>query len=293
MRAETATPPRPAQVGLPGHLGRLLWHGDQLGGPAQATCPSGHPDLDRELPGGGWPQGHLTELLLDGQGQGELRLLTPTLSALGARHQELVWIHPPHRPGMAALEALGLPWQKLLWIRTDHEDDAAWAADQALRSPGCGAVLWWTPEAGPDSPHLGTTLRRLHLAAQSRSACLWVLRPTLRRTQSSAAPLRLTLGSVPGHPGQVDIEVFKRRGPPMARPLRIDTRSHLPPALTHRLQQALAPHPAHLPSVRTPSPIGTPVPAQAADPRTAWSQWLQHTRTAALATDTPPPLRAP
>ena len=46
-----------------------------------ATLPSGYPDLDRHLQGGGWPQQGLMELLLPQAGIGELRLLLPVLNS--------------------------------------------------------------------------------------------------------------------------------------------------------------------------------------------------------------------
>ncbi len=52
---------------------------DEIVGP---VLTSGFAELDRELPGGGWPQGQLTELLLDAAGIGELSLLAPALAQL-------------------------------------------------------------------------------------------------------------------------------------------------------------------------------------------------------------------
>ena len=34
-----------------------VWCGDTLASLPEATIPSGHPELDAELPGGGWPRG--------------------------------------------------------------------------------------------------------------------------------------------------------------------------------------------------------------------------------------------
>ena len=59
-----------------------LWRASQIGGAAQRTTASGFDALDAQLPGGGWPHGTLTELLLAQAGVGELRLLAPALAAL-------------------------------------------------------------------------------------------------------------------------------------------------------------------------------------------------------------------
>ena len=50
-----------------------IWRGDDCA-PEPATLPSGFAALDAALPGRGWPQGALTEVLLEREGIGELRL---------------------------------------------------------------------------------------------------------------------------------------------------------------------------------------------------------------------------
>ena len=67
----------------PTRLHPSLWRASQIGGGRRRTTPSGHAALDAELPGGGWPHGELTELLLPQPGIGELRLLAPALAAVG------------------------------------------------------------------------------------------------------------------------------------------------------------------------------------------------------------------
>ena len=72
----------------------LVWRGDQLARADDAVC-SGFPELDRELPGGGWPKRALTELLHDAQGIGELRLLLPALGRLARSGETIVLVAPP------------------------------------------------------------------------------------------------------------------------------------------------------------------------------------------------------
>ena len=48
----------------------------------QAGLASGYAELDRHLPGGGWPPAALTEILTEQYGIGELRLLMPALARL-------------------------------------------------------------------------------------------------------------------------------------------------------------------------------------------------------------------
>jgi protein ImuA len=215
LSAVTSAVPDPARRRIPAAALAHLWHGDQLGTSPLPACPTGHVALDVELPGGGWPAGGLTELLLDEPGGGEVRLLAPALaaraaSALGA--QELVWIAPPHPPYAPALQSMDLPLERLVWLDTATEADAAWAAEQVLRC-GAGAVLWWSRCAAP------ATLRRLHLAALDSGTPLFGLRPAACRAQSSPAPLRLALTPAGS---RLTVDVFKRRGPALAAPLSID-----------------------------------------------------------------------
>jgi protein ImuA len=187
-----------------------VWTADRLAASAGAgeVRPSGQAALDAELPGGGWPAAGLTELLLPAPGCGELRLLAPALAAC-----TLLWVAPPLQPYAPALAALGVAVERLSVATPATPADAAWAAEQALRSGALGAVLWWQG----DAPVLPATLRRLHLAATEGGTPLFALRPAAQRAQSSPAPLRLALNPV-GR-SQLAVDVFKRRGPPLAAPL--------------------------------------------------------------------------
>lgn len=239
-------PVRAAQVlnGLPAAERPALWLADRLASTAAtaAVRSSGFAALDAELPGGGWPATGLTELLLAAPGSGELRLLAPLL-AQGLEHAgSLLCIAPPFMPYAPALHALGWPLARLVLVTPDSLADAAWAAEQGLRSGACAAVLWWEGQPLPGRPKtvarpagadasgvLGSTykrgpatalanaLRRLHLAALEGACPLFVLRPSSARAQSSPAPLRLALE--PAAQRQLAVTAFKRRGPAMAAPL--------------------------------------------------------------------------
>lgn len=192
-----------------------LWRANQLAaaGSDAPARPTGFAALDAELPGGGWPTNALIELLLDAPGAGELRLLAPSLAATTA---PVLWVAPPLVPYAPALAALGLASERLVIVDPERNADAAWAAEQALRAGVLAAVLWWQ---GPE-PVAAATWRRLHLAAQEGRTPLVALRPSAVRAQSSPAPLRLALELQA--PGRLAVDVFKRRGPPLAAPLVID-----------------------------------------------------------------------
>jgi len=205
-----------------GSLGRWrdsVWAGAQFAAPAQPALPTGYPDLDAELPGGGWPASGLTELLLEAPGSGEWRLLAPALRSQ-ATARPVICVAPPLQPYAPALQALGLPLQRFVWVTppdaASAAADAAWSLEQALRSGGCGTALWWGEASTP-------MLRRLHLAAREHGCLLLALRPLAARQQSSPAPLRLAC--TPAAQGRLVISVFKRRGPAQATPLLLS----LPP----------------------------------------------------------------
>jgi len=66
-------------AGMPFSFAALLdrsdiWRGDSLNRAGTPTVACGFPELDAELPGGGWPAGALTEILPAHEGIGELRL---------------------------------------------------------------------------------------------------------------------------------------------------------------------------------------------------------------------------
>jgi protein ImuA len=205
--------------GLPAAERPALWLADRLAeAAATAAVPStGFAALDAELPGGGWPAAGLTELLLAAPGSGELRLLAPLLAQGLGPAGSLLCIAPPFMPYAPALHALGWPLARLVLVAPGSLADAAWAAEQGLRSGACAAVLWWPQEERVPAAALANALRRLHLAAQESRCPLFALRPALARAQSSPAPLRLALEPVAQR--QLAVTVFKRRGPAMATPL--------------------------------------------------------------------------
>lgn len=241
---------------LPDTLRGALWQADQLACEPRPGEPSGHAALDAELPGGGWPRGGLTELLLDGPGRGELRLLAPLLVRLGHAGRSVVWIDPPCRPHGPALAAWGLNLSRLLWVRTGpntgqpngHPQDALWAAEQALDAR-CAAVLCWTDESPRQRQGLDTALRRLHLRAQGRDSLLFLLRPAAAAQRSSPAPLRVHCQPWPDAPTHLAVHLVKRRGPVQSQPLRLDTRAWLSEALLQRLDKVRP-----LPLLRPPVP---------------------------------------
>jgi len=226
------TPSTPTLTPSPERLHPALWRAHQLGRPAGVGLASGFDELDAQLPGGGWPRGALTELLLPHEGVGELRLLAPLLAAVQAQQRCVMWFDPPAAPCAWALSALGLDLQRLVVLQARQAlkgvarsrlpaPDVLWALEQALKSGHVGAVLAWLPARLP-----ADALRRLQLAAQAHEGPAFLLRDAALRHHPSAAPLRLALASA--GPDCLRVTVLKRRGPPQARPLELA----LPPVLS-------------------------------------------------------------
>jgi hypothetical protein len=187
--------------------------GHALAQVANPSVPTGFRALDAELPGGGWPAGSLAELLPAHEGIGELRVLGPALARLAQAGGRLAWIAPPYLPYAPALAAAGIALDRILIVRTQAPRDALWAAEQALRSAACAAVLAW-PGAAKYAE-----LRRLQLAAEGTRALAFVFRAPQAAGEASPAALRLALHTAAGG---VAVRILKRRGAVCARPIAID-----------------------------------------------------------------------
>jgi len=195
-----------------------IWRGDSLSRTGAPTLPCGFPGLDAELPGGGWPAGALTEILLAHEGIGELRLLGPALAGLSRRGLRLVWIAPPHLPYAPALAAAGIELANLVIVRVVSPKETLWATEQALVSNACGAVLAW-PQGAKYAE-----LRRLQIAAEGGRAPAFLFRAPEAASESSPAPLRIALAT---SDGGLAVRVLKRRGAPLAQPILLPS---MPPA---------------------------------------------------------------
>ena len=194
------------------HLARhsAIWRGSDLARVGAPSVATGFPELDAELPGGGWPAGALTEILPAHEGIGELRILGPALASLSAKGCHLAWIAPPHLPYAPALAAAGIDLAQLLVVKTRSAKETLWATEQALRSHACGAVLAW--------PQLVRypELRRLAIAAEGGRSLVLLFREPRAANESSPAALRIALAAANGG---LAVHILKRRGGPLDRPV--------------------------------------------------------------------------
>ncbi len=188
-----------------------IWRGAALAAET-ATLSSGYPELDAELPGGGWPRGAITEILGSNEGIGEMRLALPALAAVTREGAWAVLVNPPHQPYAPAFAAAGVTLPRLLVVKSAAACDRLWACEQALRASSCGAVLAWLPSITEPE------VRRLQLAAREGGGCGMLYRTPGSSAHSTWAALRLFLQ--PAGAG-LEVRILKRRGAMASGVLRV------------------------------------------------------------------------
>ncbi len=245
-----------------------LWRADEVAHAAcsDAAIASGFAALDAELPGGGWPQGQLTELLLDSPGVGELSLLAPALARCTQDARACVWVLPCERAATAlptlpyppALAAAGIDLARALFVQPETPREAFWAIEQSLRAAHLGALLGWLPHTSSREGEF-RALRRLQLLASRQQAPVFLLRDSSGRHAPSPAALRLQLAAADG---ELAVTILKRRGRPLLEPVTLQVH----PAHWNRAQAVNATDDAH---AATPQPASRL--AQAALVAQRWS----------------------
>jgi protein ImuA len=185
-----------------------IWRGNAAT-VARAVIPTGFHELDRALPGGGWPLGAITEIFVADYGIGELALLMPALAALTKEDPTkpkkwVAWIAPPFVPYAPALQQHGVNIDRLLMIHpTLGGKSRLWAIEQAVRSGSSAGVFGWVAAVED------VMLRRLQLAAEEQGCWLLLFRPANTRFERSPAALRILLSKVQS---QTRVEIVKCRG---------------------------------------------------------------------------------
>ncbi|QNP48883.1 translesion DNA synthesis-associated protein ImuA [Diaphorobacter aerolatus] len=204
------------------------------------TLASGYAALDAQLPGGGWPLGGMSEMLLPAALHPEWSLVAKALAQVLSQQpqQHAVLVAPPFQMFAPFAEISGVAARQLCCVHSGHTEQehgarkrgqmgdarSVWVSEQALRCGDVCAVLAWLPHAQSQA------LRRLQLLAAQQRQLLWVFRPEQARAQSSPAPLRLWLRVLDR---SVQVHVIKRRGPSLTTPVEL-------PLLHERLLAELA-----------------------------------------------------
>lgn len=256
-QAEPSAPSSPAAP-WPRRVADALWRGHQMGSAVSQVLTSGWPELDRELPGGGWPCRSLTEVLQTCPGANEWRLFAPALRGLAEAGRCLAVVGPPWSPHLPGLQHQGLSPRQLVWVQAESAAERLWACEQLIRANACGALMAWLPQARPEE------LRRLQVNAQGHEGLVLLFRPAAAQQQASPAPLRLSLA----HEADwaLRVRVFKRRGAPHLDDLRLPSvPGGLQAVLTPRMRALVRPsipepHRSHhvvgRPAVATRPPLG-------------------------------------
>jgi cell division inhibitor SulA/protein ImuA len=156
--------------------------------------------------------GALTEIYSERPGIGELQLTMPAAARLTSSGRWMTMIAPPHIPYPPALAAHGIRLSRLILVNAADAGEAFWACEQALHSPGCGAVLAWIDHA-PER-----ALKRLQLAAEGGGAAALFFR-SARAIPASPAALRLHVGR---SQGRTVVRILKRRGSDLPAPIVLD-----------------------------------------------------------------------
>jgi cell division inhibitor SulA/protein ImuA len=169
-----------------------VWRGSAAA-VSRAALPTGFVEIDRYLPGGGWPIGAITEIFVASYGIGELSLLMPAMAALtnddpSAPPKWVVWIAPPFVPYAPALQQRGVKIERVLMVHPAADRASrCWAIEQVVRSGSSVGVLAWVAAVED------VMLRRLQLAAEQQACWLVLFRPERDHLRRSPAALRLKL----------------------------------------------------------------------------------------------------
>ena len=166
-----------------------IWRGRAQ--PPMPTVSTGQHVLDQHLPGHGWPCGQLIELQPVHVGCGELSIIWPMVACQTQQSQPVLLISPPLIPCPQAWKQAGVDLSHLWIVRS--QDHSLWAAEHALKSGLCGAVVAW-----PHPKQLTTTrLRRLQLACEYGRAPCFLIDSDLTRPLTSSSALRLKIAPGP------------------------------------------------------------------------------------------------
>ncbi|MCI0505150.1 MAG: translesion DNA synthesis-associated protein ImuA [Gammaproteobacteria bacterium] len=193
-----------------------IWRAKDAGRYQMTGTPTGHPQLDATLPGGGWPGSAIMEMVTPQWGMGELQLLLPLMRSITQQKRWILWISPPYVPYAPALERAGIDMDYVIVIQPDTScKDALWSIEKALQTRVCALVLaWlnWLPNG---------VIRRLQLAAEEGHSLGVLFRQ--HNDQHSPAALRLQL-----HPSEkgVHVEILKARGTYHYRSVHVNLQLH-------------------------------------------------------------------
>jgi protein ImuA len=141
----------------------------------EGFLPSGRPEVDALLPGGGFPRGAISHLA-GGPASGKTGLALEILAAalreggLAAFVDGRGELYPP------AAESLGIDLERMLVVRvTGDAATGLWAAEAILASGAFAAAAIDVPASGLPAARAEAMLRRVQMAAEKGGAVgLWL-----------------------------------------------------------------------------------------------------------------------
>lgn len=237
------------QEPLPAAIEAALWRGTELGGPVSPVVGTGFDALDQVLPGGGWPCGALTEILVPQFSVVELRLLVDIIRAQTGQGRRVALIGPPQPPHALGLRHNAVDERFLDWIEVDVPRDRQWATEQCIKAGTLGAVIAWLPLIRAEQ------VRRLQVLAGRCRGPAFLCRPENAAREASAAPLRLI--ARPHTDWQIEVLVLKRKGTPLEAPLLLPS---VPGGIANIMTDRLR-YPSRLRPVETRSAVVRPAAA--------------------------------
>lgn len=216
------TTPQATASNASGHIDQLLhgnphlWRGCDMAGQGFHGHSTGFSELDSILPGRGWPQKGLMEVISKQWGMGELQLLLPLMRSVIESGKWILWISPPHSVHAPALVQAGVDTDQILVVKMDAScKDALWSMEKAFQTENCGLVLaWqnWLP---------ATVLRRLQLAADTGNTLGVIFKQNECKHSPSPTRLQIKESSLQKDRfSAAEITVLKARG--NFRPLSTD-----------------------------------------------------------------------
>jgi hypothetical protein len=183
-----------------------VWRG--RGAAPRTGHATGFAPLDAALPDAGWPRRGLVEILVPGDGCGELTLFAPLVRRL-TQAEDPRWcafVAPPFAPFAPAWRAQGARLDRLLTVQVPPALQASqtlWTMEQCLLSGACALGFAWPRTAGM------TELRRLALAAERGGSLGVLIRPLRAAVEATAATLRIALTRTTTH---LRLQLLKGRG---------------------------------------------------------------------------------
>ena len=233
-----------------------LWRASSIDCVYKQSCSSGYAQLDRQLPGSGWPTDGVTEILHDQYGIGEFRILAPALARLS--HEQSRWlllVSPPYIPYPPALAQAGVDLTNILITQPKTQKDYLWVLEKALASESCSAVMAW-----PGNIHV-KQVRRLQVASKEGNCWNILFRPESAASNASPAELRVRLRVPRSSPLQessaLEVKILKRRGGWESDDIRINFLDHLnrvtPDFSEMVVQQKTGARPEIFPFIETPT----------------------------------------